>query len=132
MTLLRGLRCGQFHLTGQGDLWKLLRTLIDHRLRKRAEYHLAERRSMAREVCGQALSQHVDASSVSELSTLADRDEVSRFLSQCLNPRHRQVVELLLQGHGVPEIAVESRYSEVRVRQILRSVEAIATKMEGQ
>ncbi len=122
-----GARDGRFALRRSGDLWRLLVAITLHKVRRQVRHHTAQKRSVGREslsagpesvpdIPAERLAQEP---SPDEAVALA---EVLESVLQRLKPNHRRMVELRLQGHTIPEIAVETQRSLSTVEEVLHQV----------
>jgi DNA-directed RNA polymerase specialized sigma24 family protein len=122
-----GARAGRYVLERSGDLWRLLAAITLHKLQRQVEYHSAGKRDQGREqtfrpedsLCG--LAAEVVAHEPTPEEAAAVLDELELVL-RGLEPLHRRMVELQLQGHLLEEIAAETQRSERLVRLVLGKV----------
>ncbi len=117
-------RADRYELTRQGDLWHLLAAITLHKLHHQVARHTADKRALDREV---RLTQESGLLGVhpelmartptpAEAAALVDELE---FVLRQMKPLDRQMIEMRLQGHRVPEIAVATDRSERWVRRVL-------------
>jgi RNA polymerase sigma-70 factor (ECF subfamily) len=120
-------RDGDYDLRHGGDLWQLLLSITLHKLHDQVKRHSAKKRAVEQEVSFssedslQHLQPHLAASEPSPVEALALVDEVEGIM-RALSPVHRRIVELRLQGHTVPEIAVSTDRCPHTVRRVLEQV----------
>lgn len=121
-------RAGRYILEHSGDLWRLLVGITLHKLQHQAEHHTAKKRSLAKErspVSGDSSAlgplDLALARDPSPLEAVALADEVERLMAR-LEPHHRPILELRLQGHNLDEIADQLKCSERTARRVLNSV----------
>ena len=114
---------GQVKLEKTGALWRLLVAIALNKLRLRARYHYAEKRSPAKEQsvesAGPDKRRHepfVDQQMPDEEITLLD--ELS-WLMQQTSPLHQQILHLLLQGESVPTVGQRTGRTQRTVRRVL-------------
>lgn len=117
---------GRFSLERAGDLWRLLATITKHKLLKKAEHHRQQKRAISRE---EALAPGDDGAGPAEMFAVeptdvegvALADEVEAMMHD-LDETQRTMLELRLQGQGIPEIAESVARSERTVRRFLGSL----------
>jgi DNA-directed RNA polymerase specialized sigma24 family protein len=98
-----------------------------HKLQHQVRRNTAEKRTAAREqhfgsedsLLG--VQSHLAAEGPSPAEAAALVDELERVM-RGLEPVHRQMVELRLQGYNHEEIATQTRRSECTVRRVLKSL----------
>jgi RNA polymerase sigma factor (sigma-70 family) len=122
-----GARDGRYVLERSGDLWRLLVQITLHKLYRQAERHTTKKRGLNKErVVAEDTSQagvqaQAESPDPSPLEAAALADEVEHVIGQ-LEPQHRPILELRLQGYKLEEIAAEQGCSERTVRRVLESV----------
>jgi RNA polymerase sigma factor (sigma-70 family) len=120
-----GARAGRYVLERSGDLWRLLAAITLHKVQRQIEYHTAEKRSIDREEpfgsedSLYGLQAEILTREPSPEEAAAVVEEVEQALGG-LEPLHRRMVELRLQGCPVPEIAADTDRSERMVRLVLQ------------
>lgn len=129
-SFFRGARAGRYHLERRGELWSLLVGITLHKLQHQAERHTAGKRGVNRE---QPVSHQGSitgpgtvalAREPSPLEAAALADEVEALLRR-LEPHHRPVLELRLQGCNHEDIAAQTNCSERTVRRVLEQVKRL-------
>jgi RNA polymerase sigma-70 factor (ECF subfamily) len=116
---------GEYDLGSGSELWKLLLTIMLNKVRRQGNFHLAQKRSIAKELS--AHERQVDAANRVESrepppeAAVMLIDELHSFL-QTLVPEDRRVVELRLQGFSTVEIARETERAERTVRRVLEQI----------
>jgi RNA polymerase sigma-70 factor (ECF subfamily) len=118
---------GRYELQRGGDLWRLLVAMTLHKLNDQVKYHSRRKRAVDTEEGLFGIGAHLLAREPSPLEALALVDEVEQLMGQ-LEPTHRSMVELRLQGHTMEEIAVRTRFSERTVRYVLERLKQQLTK----
>jgi RNA polymerase sigma-70 factor (ECF subfamily) len=121
-----GSRDGRYVLRRSGDLWRLLVSIVLHKLHRQVEWHTAGKRAVGQEQSeGSITSLPVEVVSrePSPMEAAAVADELASVLRD-LQPLHRQMVELRLQGHLLKEVAAKTGRSERMVRLVLEEVKA--------
>jgi RNA polymerase sigma factor (sigma-70 family) len=122
---------GRYELERGGDLWRLLVAMTLHKLNDQVKRHNRRKRSVDRDLGTDegllGIGAHVLAREPSPLEALALADEVEHLMGP-LEPTHRSMVELRLQGHTIEEIAAQTRFSERTVRYVLERVKQRLTK----
>ncbi len=117
----KGAEEGGYVLQRRGDLWRLLAAITLHKLQGQVERHTAGKRSIRREAYSrdQEILLGLEAEVMAREPTPAEAatvvDELEGVLRD-LRPQHRRMVEMLLQGCPVEEIARETERSERMVR----------------
>ncbi len=127
-TFLRRVQGGNFELEARDSLWRLLCAITVAKARKKARFHLAEKRGIRSEQ--QPSDETVDRTALG----MADRgptpaesaefvDTFEHFLDQ-LDEEERKIVWLKLEQRSQAEIAQECGCSERTVRRIVQRVES--------
>ncbi len=129
-----GARAGRFTLNRRGDLWRLLSTIVKHKLFRRIRHELADRRSVKSEVSldqieGRRIRQRNPFRSPEE--RIADADELEWIFGQ-LDGSARRVLELHLQGAPLTEIVQTTGRSERTVRRNLAEIRALIAERQGE
>jgi len=120
-------RDAQFEVQRGGDLWRLLVTIVLHKINDQAKYHNAAKRAPVSQGFGSEDSLfRLHAAACARAPTPAEAvalaDEVEHLMRR-LDPAARQVVELRLQGHTLYEIAAATDRSVATVSRILDRVQ---------
>jgi RNA polymerase sigma-70 factor (ECF subfamily) len=122
---------GRYELQRGGDLWRLLVAMALHKLNDQVKYHSRRKRAVDRDVDTEeglfGIGADLLTREPSPLEAVALVDEVEQLMSQ-LDPAHRSMVELRLQGHTIEEIAARTRFSERTVRYVLERLKQQLTK----
>src|SRR5688572_19224085 len=121
---------GRFVLEQSGDLWRLLAGITLNKLHRQVERNTAKKRDMSKD-CALAEEGSLSVSpdvlsrepSPHEVVALADEIEL---LMRDLDPRHREMIQLRLQGYLVEEIAAQTERTQ---RTVLRALEGIKQKL---
>jgi RNA polymerase sigma-70 factor (ECF subfamily) len=122
-----GVRSERYVLQRSGDLWRLLAAITLHKLRRQVERHRAGKRAIDREQgpldegSMYGLPAEMVAREPAPAEAAAVFDELEEVLRP-LNPLHRRMAELRLQGYTVEEIAAEVGRSERMVRLVVEQV----------
>jgi RNA polymerase sigma-70 factor (ECF subfamily) len=122
-----GARSDRFVLQQSGDLWRLLVAITLHKLEHQYRRHGSQKRSMAREQSlGEAgpqspLYAQLLAREPSPDEAAALADELAQLMVR-LKPLQQQMVEMVLQGYLVAEIAAATGRHEGTVRRNLNQV----------
>ena len=121
---------GRFVLERSGDLWRLLVGITLHKLHRQIERNTAAKRDVSKErglaeegslnFSPDALSREP---SPDDVVALADEIEL---IMRGLEPLHREMVQLRLQGYLVEEIAAQTQRTQ---RTVLRVLERIKQKL---
>ena len=117
----------RYVLEKSGDLWRLLAGITIKKLKGQIEFHQAKKRSIGNEgsilMAGNSARLHPAAvardPSIEE--ALALTEELEQLLSD-IDPIHREILELRLQGQDIEEIAETVDRSQRTVRRVLRDV----------
>jgi len=124
-------RDGRYSVQRSGDLWRLLVGITLHKLHHQIERHSAGKRAVKAEKHGIPVVEVADnllhlakARGPTPLEAAALIDEVQSLLNQ-MEPHHRPILELRLQGHNHAEIAEQLPCSERTVRRVLDSVKQL-------
>jgi RNA polymerase sigma-70 factor (ECF subfamily) len=126
-SFFHGTKDGRYDVQRGGDLWQLLVVITLHKLQHEVRHNLAEKRSVRRE---QSLSGadssldilgHVNANQPSPVEALALAEELEQLMRK-LEPLHRRMLELRLQGYSADEIATETQRCPGTVRRVLDRV----------
>jgi len=132
-TFLRRIRGGQFSIGARDNLWNLLCAITLAKARKKARFHLARKRAVAREAHPRAADDEepvarvpVGGPSPEEAAAFADQ---FRHLLERLDDEERRIVLLKLEQRTQEEIAAALGVSERTVRRILRRVEERLTEV---
>jgi RNA polymerase sigma-70 factor, ECF subfamily len=124
-SFFEGHRAGEYEFGDWNDLWGLLTLMTLRKCLNRARFHRQERRDLNREVPLQAPSdtdgpprgwQAEDAGPTPEQAAILT-ETVELLLSE-LEPRQRQIIELLLQGHTIEEVRDKVGCGERTVRRV--------------
>jgi DNA-directed RNA polymerase specialized sigma24 family protein len=111
---------GQFQIDGSAQVWRLLVKITVQKVRMRARYHTAKKRSVAAEVqpeddswVAEALAREPDPAAVASLVDLMEA------LVQGVPPLYCRVLELRLQGMVPADVARELNISRNTVYRAL-------------
>lgn len=117
-------REGRFTIERGGDLWRLLVVVTLHKLQHQVRHNSAEKRAVGREQTELPnAAQLVDlvAHEPSPVEAVALADQVEAVM-RGLDPLHRRMLELRLQGHDWAEIAADTQRTQRTVRRVLEKV----------
>ena len=128
-TFFADARDSRFELQRGGDLWRLLVTIALHKLQHQVKKNLRGKRTVDRqEPLGTAdslgdLPSPMPAAdpAPSPLEAAALADELEQLM-RGLEPLHRRILELRLQGYNLDEIAAATDRSERTVRRVLERI----------
>jgi RNA polymerase sigma factor (sigma-70 family) len=124
-----GARAGRFELRRGGDLWRLLVATTLHKLHDQIKHHRAQKRSIDAEKRFSSedslfgIQPDVLADKPSPLEALALVDELQEVM-RGLEPLHRQVLQLRLEGYNLDEIGAAIDRCPQTVRRILERVKS--------
>ena len=128
-TFLRRIHVGEFELGGRDKLWNLLCAITLAKTRKKARFHLADKRRVGAEQ-PQATTTDGGAGSVSGVAAAAPTPaEAAEFADQFehvlggMDDEERKIVLLKLEQRTNEEIAVACQCAERTVRRLLKRVE---------
>jgi RNA polymerase sigma-70 factor (ECF subfamily) len=117
---------GRFVLEQAGDLWRLLAGITLNKLHRQVERNTAKKRDVSKE-CGLAeegsllVGPVVLSREPSPHDVVALADEIELLMRE-LDPRHREMFQLRLQGYLIEEIAAQTKRTQ---RTVLRTLEGI-------
>lgn len=123
-TFFRRLNDGEFPDLLPNDLWRLLATITINKVHRQQERHLAERRSIRREVAWSGMWEglQVNAETLSrpptDIEALALVEELEVVLGQ-LEPVQREIIGWKLEGASHAEIAARLDRTDRTVRRAL-------------
>jgi DNA-directed RNA polymerase specialized sigma24 family protein len=129
-------RADRYTFERAGDLWRLLAMMTAHKVQGQAEYHAADKRSLAR-VCPFGTESSLVDRHAAVFSREPSPDEGAVLLDELEHvlepfpPLHRQIVELRLQGHLPAEIAERIDRSVRWVRRVLEQFRARLEERAG-
>ena len=121
-----GTQQGQYQLPPGGDLWRLLVAITMHKLHEQVRRNTRHKRDVGQEQgFGTEDSllglQVVLTREPSPLESAALADELELLMNQ-LEPLHRRMLELRLQGYNLDEIAADTSRSERTVIRVLERI----------
>jgi RNA polymerase sigma-70 factor (ECF subfamily) len=126
-SFFRGAREGRFEVEHDGGLWRLLSMITLNKVRKKAEFHLADKRALGREQMaaanessGPAMVEAITREP-SPLDAMLLVEEVEGLCAG-LDETQRQMFDLRLQGYQIEEIATMVGRSERTVRRLMDKV----------
>ena len=111
---------GCYDVPAGEELWKLLLVIALHKIRDQGSYHRAAKRDVRRTTGGETLEKTV-AGPESE-GEYAFLEAVVHDALEKLQPLHRQVAELRMEGYEVAEIARLVQRSKRTVERVLQEV----------
>ena len=126
-SFFHGTRDGRYDIQRGGDLWQLLVVITLHKLQHQVRRNLAAKRSVNREQAfsGQnglgGIQPELLAQAPSPVEALALAEELEQLMGK-LDPLHRRMLELRLQGYNVEEIATNTQRCPGTVRRVLDRV----------
>jgi RNA polymerase sigma-70 factor (ECF subfamily) len=126
-TFFADARDNRFELQRGGDLWRLLVTIALHKLQHQVKKNLRDKRTVNRQQSLGSddslfgLESKVPADAPSPLEAAALADELEQLMRD-LEPLHRRILELRLQGYNLDEIAADTDRSERTVRRVLERI----------
>jgi RNA polymerase sigma factor (sigma-70 family) len=129
-------RAGRYSLERSGDLWRLLVAITLHKLRGQVEHHTAGKRSVHLESTSATddgwfgLAPQLLAQQPSPEEAAALADEVEEVMNH-LDPLHRRILELRLQGYNLEEIAADVGRSIRTVKRGLSLIREQLTQRPG-
>ena len=128
-----GARQDQFTLERSGDLWRLLVSIMMHKLYRQVRRHVAEVRSVRREDPLHTADRD-ESFLTSQEPTVEEAVALSEIVESCLaelEPFDRRLFELRLPGEQLETIAIELGCSERTIRRKLQGIrEALARRLE--
>ena len=128
-TFFGRLREGQYHITDQEDVCKLLVRITVHKTLRQVEFHCAARRDPGQETPlgdqPQERLMELLGHEPSPEAAVTFLDRLEHFLNQ-LRPQERQILELRFQGHSNEEVAAKLGTSDRKVRRVVERVRGLA------
>jgi RNA polymerase sigma factor (sigma-70 family) len=127
-TFLRRIQGGHFELQARDNLWNLLCAITLAKARKKARFHLADKRGLGREVHPEASDEGTSdrfepaSRSPTPEQAAAFADQFHHLL-QSLDDEERQIVLLRLEDRTQVEIAAAIGTSERTVRRLMKQLE---------
>ncbi len=121
-TVLRRLQGGEFQLTDDSQLWKLLCAVTLNKSRRQARLHNQQKRSMDREVYFQDANEGPLGVSPTPGEAAMLVDLVEHVVSTSGDEEERSVLLLKLDDRSNSEVAEKLKISERTVRRILSRV----------
>jgi RNA polymerase sigma-70 factor (ECF subfamily) len=122
-SLFGRMRDGQYQLGNGQDLWKLLVTLTLNKVRRKAKFHSAARRSVLVEQSHlpdlQSAETNLTEPSAEDAAELLDL--LQQFIAS-IPVRERAILELRLQGYASSEIAEKTGRAQRTVRRTLQQL----------
>ena len=111
-----------------GDMWRLLSSITVNKVLRQVQKHRRQKRSIDAEQSvmtpgTEGFAPEMLASGPSPSDALTMIEELENVMSE-IDPTHRQVLELRLQGRSTEEIAVEINRSERTIRRMLEKTKA--------
>lgn len=120
---------GCYDVPAGEELWKLLLVIALHKIRDQGSYHRAAKRDVRRTIGGEGLEQTIPGpESEGEYAFL---EAVVHDALDALQPLHRQVAELRMEGYEVAEIAHQVQRSKRTVERVLQEVRGQLDKLLG-
>jgi RNA polymerase sigma-70 factor (ECF subfamily) len=126
-SFFHGTRDGRYDIRRGGDLWQLLVVITIHKLQHQVRHNLAAKRSVHREESSGGdnslfgLQPEALTRTPSPLEALTLAEELQQLMGK-LEPLHRRMLELRLQGYNVEEIATDTQRCPGTVRRVLDRV----------
>ena len=123
-------RNGQYAIERAGDLWRLLATITVNKVRKKARFHGQQKRSIDRErsldsgTGTSADEVELFAGGPATPDAVAVVDELEAVMVG-LEAKHREMLELRLQGQCLQEIADKVGRSQRTVRRFLDQAQTL-------
>lgn len=123
-------RAGRYEFQRGGDLWQLLVTITLHKLQDQIKYNRRAKRAVQREQpfgsedSLQGLQAHMLGHAPSALEAVALVDQVEQLMRQ-LEPLHRRMLELRLQGYDLEEIAAATERTQRTVSRVLDRIKRL-------
>ena len=119
-----GVRQGQFEIERGGDLWRLLVTMTLRKLYRQVKHNLRRKRSVGKErhaADPSSMEPQMLARGPSPVEAVALADELEQVMTR-LEPLHRRMLELRLQGYNLLEIGAATKRTERTVRRVLELI----------
>jgi RNA polymerase sigma factor (sigma-70 family) len=120
-------REGRYEFERGGDLWQLLVAITLHKLQEQVRRNRRQKRSVQRqqnfgsEESLMGLQPGALAHEPSPVEAVALTEQLDQLM-RTLEPLHRRILELRLQGRDVEEIAVATERTQRTVRRVLERI----------
>ncbi len=119
-TFFRRAATGQYHAVDGDELWKLLLVIALNKIRKKSEFHRAQKRDFRRSKSLEGIRASVDAQvNTDDTAFSVLRMTVNDLLSSFSNV-HRKIIELRIQGCKLQEIADKTGRSKRTAERVLQ------------
>lgn len=114
---------GEYVIDDSGALWNLLATITLNKVRKKGEFHTAEKRDISAEAGADAEDCYLDviAGEPSQEHAAILADELDAALGG-LPERDQEILHLCLDGYSTPDIAKKVNCSRHTARRVLNYV----------
>jgi RNA polymerase sigma factor (sigma-70 family) len=134
-TVFRRISNGEFSFESDGDVWKLLVTVVLNKLRHRVRYLNADRRDIRRELRAESDFDGVLAAQLSQppgISEAAEFAELVRDIFEFLPEQERMLLQLRMDGYGQQEIAERLDVTDRTVRRMWDRIRDRLTLLLGE
>lgn len=117
-------REGRYEIQRGGDLWRLLVAITLHKLQLKAKHNTRQKRAVQKqqnfgsEDSLAGIQAHMSSHQPSPAEAAALADQLDQLMAS-LEPLHRRMLELRLQGYTLEEIAGATERTQRTVRRVL-------------
>jgi RNA polymerase sigma-70 factor (ECF subfamily) len=122
---------GQFTITAEDDVCKMLARITVHKTFRQIAHHQAGKRDAGREVGRGDDEQDVVLNLASREPSPEEAaellDQLEHFLAQ-LRPEDRQILELRMQGFSTLEIAQQLGITDRKIRRLMERIRGLANR----
>src|SRR5262249_20778527 len=119
-SFFRGASSGYYDVPAGEELWKLFLVIALNKIRAKGAYHRAAKRDVRLTVGGDCLGQTTRAVARSDVANPVFLKMVVAEALERLPPRHKDLVELRIEGYEVAEIAEIAGRSKRTVERLLQ------------
>lgn len=119
-SFFRGVQGGGYEVPAGRDLWNLLLVITLNKIRAKGRYYRAAKRDVRMTRGSELLEQH----QFSEQLAVADRSSIQSAMEDAIEglpPLPQKIIALRIEGHGLGEIAKETKRSYRTVERVLKS-----------
>lgn len=127
-TFFRRVADGQYDLVQRDDLWKLLLVMALNKIRNAGNYHLADKRTIAKTQLLSEADGRVDGlNEHSEMALQVLKLTIDEVI-QAAPEEHREIIYLRIEGHEVDEIVAKTGRAKRSIERILQSFRKLLVK----
>ncbi len=127
-SFFRGVSRGSYNVPADEELWNLFLVITLNKIRSKGAHHRAAKRDVRLTASDPLIDQHADPMHSNESTTVLLKLAVEEALDR-LQPQHKQVVELRMEGYQVEEIAQRTGRSKRSVERVLQECRKQLSKL---